>query len=49
MTSQTRLVATLRGLVMGTTLLLVTPLAHAEPDAEDGAQAPRLAPASSSR
>ena len=44
MTSQTRIVTTLRGVVVGTTLLLVTPLAHAEPDAEGDAPARRLAP-----
>jgi outer membrane protein OmpA-like peptidoglycan-associated protein len=36
--------STLRGVVMGTTLLLITPLAHAEPEAEDGAPARHLAP-----
>lgn len=44
MTSQTRIVTALRGVVMGTTLLLVTPLAHAEPDAEGDAPARRPAP-----
>jgi len=47
MPSHPRLAATLGGVVMGTTLLLLTPLAHAEPDvdveAESETTAPRLA------
>ena len=44
MQSQTKNVFRLGGVVMGTTLLLVTPLAHAEPEAEDQAPARGLAP-----
>jgi outer membrane protein OmpA-like peptidoglycan-associated protein len=46
MTSHNRTVSTLAGAVIGTTLLLVTPLARAEPEAEVDADAaaPRLAP-----
>lgn len=46
MTSHNRTVSTLAGAVIGTALLLVTPLAQAEPEAEGDADAmaPRLAP-----
>ena len=43
MSSQTQFVSTLRGIAMGTTLLLVAPLAHADPET-DGDAPPRLAP-----
>jgi len=39
-----RFATILRGVVTGTTLLLVTPLAHAEPEVEGNASPPRLAP-----
>ena len=42
MSSHTPLVSTLRRIAMGTTLLLVTPLAHADPET-DGDAPPRLA------
>jgi outer membrane protein OmpA-like peptidoglycan-associated protein len=44
MITNTRFASTLRGVVTGTTLLLVAPLAHAEPDIEGGTSPPRLAP-----
>jgi hypothetical protein len=42
--TSTRFVSTLCGVVTGTTLLLVTPLAQAEPEVEGDAPPPRLAP-----
>jgi len=42
--ANTRFASTLRGVVIGTTLLFVAPLAHAEPEVEGNASPPRLAP-----
>jgi hypothetical protein len=51
MISHDRIMATLGGVAMSATLLLITPLvtAEPEPDAEDDAPARRMAPGSSSR
>jgi hypothetical protein len=44
MKTQLRFASTFRTVAMGTTLLLVAPLAHAEPEVEGDTPHPRLAP-----